>query len=88
MQRRQSTGEELRAQTKARRSIELAENCSLYDAKEIQKRHKRYKAQAKNLAGLKGASKSAIAYEWDLLKQRMEEIEKHFNVSHETQGEL
>lgn len=88
MQRRQPTGEELRAQTKALRSIELAENCSLYDAKEIQKRHKRYKAQAKNLAALKGASKSAIAYEWDLLKQRMDEIDNHLNVSCETQEQL
>ncbi len=88
MQRREPTKEELIAQSKARQIDCLFEKCTRKDVKRIERRHKRFKSQAKNLASQKEADKNADFYEWQLLRARMDEIENKFNVSCETREGL
>lgn len=71
------TQEQIDADYKYFELMAAAERTSGPSKDEIARRHKKYKQRAKNLAGLKGADKSALVYEQIILKQRLEEINNH-----------
>lgn len=68
------TQEQIDADRKHFERMAAAERVSMAESREIDKRHKKYKQRAKNLAGLKGAYKSALEYERVILTQRLDEI--------------
>lgn len=71
------TQEQIDAVEKQRKIDNLAMQISIAAKREIEKRHKKYKQRAKNLASLKGADKGELVFERAILKERIEEIDKH-----------
>ena len=61
---------------------------AMAESREIDKRHKKYKQRAKNLAGLKGAYKSALEYERVILTQRLDEINEALDQDAQDRKEL
>lgn len=68
------TQEQINADSKNFELMAAAGRVSKQDSQEIAKRHKQFKKRAKNLAGLKGANKSALEYERLIITERLEAI--------------
>lgn len=70
------TQEQIDADSKHFELLEAAKFLSFAESKEIDRRHRKYKQRAKNLAGVKGANKSALHYERLILTERLDAINK------------